>query len=218
MSLQLVIFDVDGLLLDTERVWQEVWRDVAKAYHIQELGTELFYKMIGISGQRVREILSESLKDYCDPREFLDQTRKEGLRRLQTELRAKPGAFDILSYIKQKHISCAVATSTCRELSEERLRRIGLYQYFDYICCGDEIEKRKPFPDIYLNVLQKMKVMPQSALVFEDSWVGVEAAHRAGVPCVMVPDLLPATVRERRMAKRIIPSLKEGYRIIEKMI
>lgn len=218
MSLQLVIFDVDGLLLDTERVWQEVWRDVAEAYHVEELGEELFRRVIGISGRRVRELLAESLKGCCDPEEFLERARGEGLRRLETQLRVKPGVFDILSYVRQRGISCAVATSTCRELTEERLRRMGLYDRFDYICCGDEVERGKPFPDIYLNTLQKMNVRPERALVFEDSWAGVEAAYRAGIPCVMVPDLLPATERERQRVKRIIPSLKQGYGIIDEMI
>lgn len=102
MSLDLVIFDVDGLILDTERVWQEVWRDVARDYALADVGASLFMKVVGYSGDTVREILHKELQGHCTPDEFLQTARKEGLERLKTQLKVKPGVYDILSFLKQK--------------------------------------------------------------------------------------------------------------------
>ena len=153
MSLDLVIFDVDGLMLDTERIWQEVWRDVARDYALEDVGASLFMKVVGYSGDTVREILHKELQGHCTPDEFLQTARKEGLERLKTQLKVKPGVYDTLSFLKQKKIKTAVATSTSRLLTEERLKRVGLYNEFSCICCGDEVRSKKPSPDIYLEVL-----------------------------------------------------------------
>ena len=96
----------------------------------------------------------------------------------------------MLDYLEQHHIKMAVATTTRRELTEQRLKKIGVYDRFDYVLCGDEVTKRKPDPEIYLSVLKKMDTDARNALVLEDSGVGVEAAYRAGIDCIQVPDLI----------------------------
>ena len=218
MSLDLVIFDVDGLMLDTERVWQEVWRDVAREYALADVGTSLFMKVVGYSGDTVKEILHKELQGHCTPDEFLQTARKEGLERLKTQLKVKPGVYDTLSFLKQKKIKTAVATSTSRLLTEERLKRVGLYNEFNCICCGDEVKNKKPSPDIYLEVLRKTGINNQRALVFEDSKVGITAAYRANIPCIMVPDLKEPEPELIKMFKQVLPSLKLAVPIIEKMI
>ena len=218
MSLDLVIFDVDGLMLDTERIWQEVWRDVARDYALEDVGASLFMKVVGYSGDTVREILQKELQGHCTPDEFLQTARKEGLERLKTQLKVKPGVYDILSFLKQKKIKTAVATSTSRLLTEERLKRVGLYDEFSCICCGDEVRNRKPSPDIYLEVLRKTGINNQRALVFEDSKVGITAAYRANIPCIMVPDLKEPEPEQIKMVKQVLPSLKLAVPVIEKMI
>ena len=218
MSLDLVIFDVDGLMLDTERIWQEVWRDVARDYVLEDVGASLFMKVVGYSGDTVREILQKELQGHCTPDEFLQTARKEGLERLKTQLKVKPGVYDILSFLKQKKIKTAVATSTSRLLTEERLKRVGLYDEFSCICCGDEVRNKKPSPDIYLEVLRKTGINNQRALVFEDSKVGITAAYRANIPCIMVPDLKEPEPEQIKMVKQVLPSLKLAVPIIEKMI
>ena len=193
MSLELVIFDVDGLLLNTERVWQDVWRDVAESYGISEWTQESFLHVVGRTGIAVREFLNTVLQGKCSTEEFLGTARQTGLKRLESQLEVKTGVYEILDYIKMTGIRCAVATSTSRVLTEERLRKLHLIQHFDYICCGDEVKHTKPSPDVYLNVIDTMNVCKDNALVFEDSAVGVQAAWSAGIPVVMVPDLVQAT-------------------------
>ena len=101
--------------------------------------------------------------------------------------------------------------------TEERLTRLQLIQYFDYICCGDEVVERKPSPEAYLKVLAKMNTAPEDALVFEDSKVGVQAAWNARIPVIMVPDLMPPTEVQKRQAIKIIASLSEAVPIIEEL-
>lgn len=176
MSLKLVIFDVDGLLLDTERVWQDVWYDTARDFGIDDWKREDFLNVVGRSGQPVYDYMEELFRGRCSTEEFMKVARQHGVERLERELTAKPGAVELLNCIKKAGLPCAVATATSRSLTEERLTRLQLIQYFDYICCGDEVVERKPSPEAYLKVLAKMNTAPEDALVFEDSKVGVQAA------------------------------------------
>lgn len=218
MSLSLVIFDVDGLLLDTERVWQEVWIDVAKEYSPDIAGKSLFKKVVGYSGESVGQILHQELQGHCTPEEFLETAREIGLERLRKELRVKPGVYEILSFLKKNKIRMAVATSTSRLLTEERLKRVGLYSNFDCICCGDDICNKKPSPDIYLEVLKKTGTNNKDALVFEDSKVGITAACRADIPCILIPDLIDPDQEQIKMAKQVLPSLNDAIPFIEQMM
>ena len=145
MSLKLVIFDVDGLLLDTERVWQDVWYDTARDFGIDDWKREDFLNVVGRSGQPVYDYMEELFRGRCSTEEFMKVARQHGVERLERELTAKPGAVELLNCIKKAGLPCAVATATSRSLTEERLTRLQLIQYFDYICCGDEVVERKPF-------------------------------------------------------------------------
>ena len=165
MSLKLVIFDVDGLLLDTERVWQDVWYDTARDFGIDDWKREDFLNVVGRSGQPVYDYMEELFRGRCSTEEFMKVARQHGVERLERELTAKPGAVELLNCIKKAGLPCAVATATSRSLTEERLTRLQLIQYFDYICCGDEVVERKPSPEAYLKVLAKMNTAPEDALV-----------------------------------------------------
>ena len=213
MSLKLVIFDVDGLLLDTERVWQDVWYDTARDFGIDDWKREDFLNVVGRSGQP----LQGEGGINAATEEFMKVARQHGVERLERELTAKPGAVELLNCIKKAGLPCAVATATSRSLTEERLTRLQLIQYFDYICCGDEVVERKPSPEAYLKVLAKMNTAPEDALVFEDSKVGVQAAWNARIPVIMVPDLMPPTEVQKRQAIKIIASLSEAVPIIEEL-
>ena len=104
----------------------------------------------------------------------------------------------------------AVATTTRRELTEQRLKKIGVFDRFDYVLCGDEVTKRKPNPEIYETVLKKMGVTNKNALVLEDSVVGVEAAYRAGIDCIQVPDLIAPTEVQEKQTICIVRDLTEA--------
>lgn len=190
--LELVVFDVDGLMLDTESVWKEAFDQAGDKYGIQNMGSTLFPQLVGKSSRDEKEVLDRYLSQ--DIQELvIEEWERIGYGMLEKEVPVKPGLNEILDFLDAHHIKKAVATTTRRELTEERLKRVGVYDHFDYVLCGDEVTNHKPDPEIYLSVLKKMDTDARNALVLEDSVVGVEAAYRAGIDCIQVPDIIAPT-------------------------
>lgn len=212
---KLVIFDVDGTLLDTEARWQEAWEVVGKQYGVSDLGTTLFLKCVGKSGKEEINFIKNFLKEAGVPETILQEANAYGLKLLAERIDVKPGAFELLDKLKTLNIQLGVATATRREWTMERLTRCGLIDYFDYILCGDQVTKRKPDPETYLKVLDYFKVEAKDALVLEDSIVGVEAAYRAQIPCIMIPDLVPASKKQEEQAIAIVETLHEVVAMID---
>ena len=213
--LKLVIFDVDGLMLDTESVWKEAFDQAGNKYGIQNMGSTLFPKLIGKSGRDEKEVLDRYLSQ--DIQELvIKEWERIGYGMLEKEVPVKPGLNEILDFLDAYHIKKAVATTTRRELTEERLRKIGVYDRFDYVLCGDEVINRKPDPEIYLSVLKKMHTKAENALVLEDSGVGVEAAYRAGIDCIQVPDIIAPTDVQKKQTIYTAKDLMEARDYIEK--
>ena len=147
--------------------------------------------------------------------QLINEWRQIGLSSLEKEVPVKPGLYEMLDYLEQHHIKMAVATTTRRELTEQRLKKIGVYDRFDYVLCGDEVTKRKPDPEIYLSVLKKMNTDAKNALVLEDSVVGVEAAYRAGIDCIQVPDLIAPTEVQKKQTVYTAKDLMEARDYIQ---
>ena len=122
-------------------------------------------------------------------------------------LPVKAGVREILSWIKEHGIKIALASSTRRAIVEAELKAAGLYDYFDKVICGDMVEKSKPAPDIFLKACNELGVRPCDAYAIEDSYNGVRSAQSAGLKCIMVPDLVPATDEMRELAERVLPDL-----------
>lgn len=215
MKPKLVIFDVDGLMLDTEKRWQKAWQEVGLKYGIEDLGGSIFLKCVGRTGNEVETIISQELKDHNDPIKILNEARSYGKKLLDEKIDVKPGIFELLRFLEDKSIRKAVATSTSRNLTIERLTRLNLIEHFDYILSGDEVEKRKPNPEIYLKVMNHFDVDSKDVLILEDSKVGVEAAYRAGGSCIMVPDLVQPDQLQIDQTYAIVSSLFEVREYID---
>lgn len=213
--LELVVFDVDGLMLDTESVWKEAFDKAGDKYGIPGLGDTLFPSLIGKRLEDEQELLDRLLPGDIQE-SLLNDWRQMGLSSLEKEVPVKPGLNEILDFLDAHHIKKAVATTTRRELTEERLRKIGVYDRFDYVLCGDEVTNRKPDPEIYLSVLKKMDTDARNALVLEDSVVGVEAAYRAGIDCIQVPDIIAPTDVQKKQTIYTAKDLMEARDYIEK--
>lgn len=218
MKPRLVIFDVDGLMLDTEARWQEAWQRTGEKYGIKDLGTNVFLKCVGRTGKVVEDTVKEELTHYdVNPLAILEECRNLGTKLLDERIDVKPGIYQLLDFLDDMTIQKAVATTTKRTLTNERLTRLGLINRFDYILCGDEVIQRKPNPEIYQKVIQHFNISPKEAIVLEDSFVGVEAAYRAQIPCVMIPDLLPPQSKQKEETIAILGSLEEAVEFLKKM-
>lgn len=167
--LELVIFDVDGLMIDTESVWKNAFDKAGDKYGIPNLGDTLFPSLIGKRLEDEQELLDRLLPSDIQDK-LLNEWRQIGLGSLEREVPVKPGLYEMLDYLEQHHIKMAVATTTRRDLTEQRLKKIGVYDRFEYVLCGDEVTNRKPDPEIYLSVLKRMDTDARNALVLEDSW------------------------------------------------
>lgn len=212
---KLIIFDVDGLMLDTESKWQEAWQTVGNRYGVSDLGKTTFMKCVGRNGKEVESIIEEDLKNFDNPKMILKEVREYGNKLLNEKISTKKGLFELLDFIKTLSIPIAVATATEKTTTYERLSKLHLLDYFDYILCGNEVHLRKPNPEIYQKVLQYFHIMPQDALILEDSYVGVEAAYRANVPCIMIPDLAPACEKQRNETIAVVSSLLDVIDILK---
>lgn len=211
---ELVIFDVDGLMIDTESVWKNAFDKAGDKYGISNLGDTLFPSLIGKRLEDEQELLDRLLPSDIQDK-LLNEWRQIGLSSLEKEVPVKPGLYEMLDFLEQHHIKMAVATTTRRDLTEQRLKKIGVYDCFEYVLCGDEVTKRKPNPEIYLSVLKRMDTDARNALVLEDSVVGVEAAYRAGIDCIQVPDLIAPTEVQEKQTICIVKDLMEARDYIQ---
>lgn len=214
MGIKLVIFDVDGLLLNTEFVWDTVWKNVADKYNEPRF-YDLHKYAVGITGKETEDLITNNLPDVENPLQMLQEARNIGAQLLKTEVDVMPGAFELLDYLKARNFSLAVATTTPRKLTMERLKQTGLIDYFHVIVCGDEVKRRKPDPEIYTTVLMKTGYSADEAIVFEDTGYGITAAYNAKIRPVMVPSVRQPNEAERAMCFDIIDNLAKGIEIIE---
>ncbi|MCI8660346.1 MAG: HAD family phosphatase [Lachnospiraceae bacterium] len=204
-----VIFDMDGLMIDSERVTYEGYVIVCgklglrmeEAFYKQVLGLplptvfQMFYDKYG-SSFPMEQVL-EQVHRYMD-----DRFCKEGVP-------VKEGLKDLLDYLKRKDYKTIVATSSNRDRVDRILEQTKLTGYFDDSICGDEIERGKPHPDIFQKACEKMGVKPEEAIVLEDSEAGIQAAFSAGIPVICVPDMKYPREGFREKTVRIVDSLTE---------
>ena len=215
---KLIIFDVDGLMLDTEARWQEAWDSVGKRYGVQDLGNTTFLKCVGRNGKEVEDIVKNDLRQFAHPEKILQEVREYGDELLKERIDIKKGLMELLRFIQSLSIPVAVATATDKDTTYQRLSRLQLWDQFDYILCGNEVHLRKPHPEIYETVLNYFGVDSQEAWVLEDSYVGVEAAYRAHITCIMIADLAPAQEKQKRETFAIVDSLIDVIDILKKNI
>ncbi|MDD2964985.1 MAG: HAD family phosphatase [Bacteroidales bacterium] len=201
----LVIFDMDGLMLDTEAKWAQAWEDVGRKYS-HDFGIERFRELVGISGQPVYDKVASWVNH--DPKKYIDEAHELGLQYINEQgIDPKVGLFELLDYLERNQIKKAVATTTRKAMAHKHLQDIGILDKFDFIICGDEVKNRKPDPEIYLRVIAKMAITKTQTLILEDSYHGVQGAYNAQIDCIMVPDLLEPGPEQKQQTVAILKSL-----------
>ena len=184
-----VIFDMDGLVFDTERVFMEQLA-VAMKERGYNLSREVYIKTTGTTGSTLKNIMVANYGDDY-PLEECSSIAQSRLAVIAETvgLNVKPQIHELLEMLKDKNIPCAVASSTNSEHVKKYLGHSGLLGYFSEIIGGEMVLHSKPEPDIFLMACEKLKIAPSASLVLEDSENGVKAAYTAGIPVICIPDL-----------------------------
>jgi HAD superfamily hydrolase (TIGR01509 family) len=188
-----VIFDMDGLLLDSERLALRSHAEAAREFGIV-MDEEFCLTMVGIPEDQCRVLVEKAFGSNVPADEYLACSGRQMEVLIDCGLLTlKPGAIELLSFLDRQSLPRALATSSGRARADRRLRKMGLFDRFREIVTRDDVERGKPHPDLFLAASQRLGVPPSNCLVLEDSYAGVKAATAAGCPVIMVPDLLPPT-------------------------
>lgn len=190
-KLELVIFDMDGLMIDSESICIRAWEKTIENFGLT-IKKEFFKDMIGSDANALRKKLDNILEKKFDFMEILQNQRKMASEIVNKEgIKRKKGILELLDYLDKNNIKKAVATSSFREKTERYLKITDLNRRFDYIICGDEIEKPKPAPDLYNNVCEYFNIKRENLIILEDSLNGLNAAKSAFIEKrIYIPDLV----------------------------
>lgn len=191
--IQAVIFDMDGVLFDTERLMKEGWLKAAEKMNFT-LTEEHLKQMRGGSRTRNALLFQEWYNgkiDYNEGRVLRSQYVDTYVEKYS--MPEKKGLKELLSYLKEENILCAIATSTNRKRASRYWDMTGITDFFAGSVCGDEVTNSKPDPEIFLTAAAKLGISPQNCMIVEDSINGLKAARASGAVTCMVPDLTPYT-------------------------
>lgn len=210
------IFDMDGLMLDTEKLLVRFWKEAAAEYgysmtdqnvfEIRSLSRKysvpllksIFGEEFPFSEVRNRRIVL--MNDYIDKYGF----------------EVKKGLYELLDYLKVNGYRTAVATATARERAENYLKKIDVYSYFDAVICGDMVTNGKPEPDIYLTASGELGLPPEECAAFEDSPNGIRSAYAAGCKVIMIPDLTQPDDNIKPLLSGLYESLDKAVDFFER--
>jgi HAD superfamily hydrolase (TIGR01509 family) len=208
-----VIFDMDGTLLDTERVAQEAFFSACAELSVPPR-TDLLLRCVGAAESIARSILKEGYGPKVDCEALFATWNRFFTQLCQlTPVPLKEGAESLLDTVAQLGLPMAIATSSHTSHAVEKLRRAGLLERFRAVIGADQVQRPKPDPEVYLKAAHCLGVDPRDCLAVEDSEYGVRAAHAAGMTVIQVPDLAPPNADLRALGHIVLASLKEvaGY-------
>ena len=186
-----IIFDMDGLLLDTEKLSYQSFISTAAAYD-QTFQFDDYRQLIGRNAKTGIEILRRMLPAGIDAAKFKDDWLDVYRQLLDHHIDVKPGAYHLLASLAKMQVPRAVATSSSGTKARAILDRVGLWQYIPHLTGGDEVKAGKPAPDVYLDAAKKLGVDAPRCIAFEDSETGITAALAAGMRVIQIPDLIAA--------------------------
>ena len=208
-----VVFDMDGVLFDSERLCQDSWLAVAKESGLPGM-EEIFPRCIGLNANDSRQVVLDAYGqdfDYEGFRQrasvwFWEFIEKNGLP-------VKTGVRELLNWLRDHKWTVGLASSTRRSSVEKCLESAGITEYFQEIITGDMVEHSKPLPDIYLLACRKLGKKPEESYAIEDSPNGIRSAHAAGMHPLMVPDMIAPDEEMRNLSERVFENLYEiiGY-------
>lgn len=186
---ELVIFDMDGLMFDTGQISYRAYLESAKQFDFT-VNQSVYYYLTGRRDPEIREGMRQLYGKNAPISEWRDNVILNREKILSDEKRVykKKGLLELLEFLKMNHYKIALASSTSREKIEYYFKIEGMPDVFDIIIAGDEVHNGKPNPEIFLKACEKANILPEHALVLEDSLVGIEAALQGNITPFLIPD------------------------------
>lgn len=210
-----VVFDMDGVLFDTERLAQEAWKAVGREEGV-ELPDSLILQCVGLDITQARELFCRHFGREVP----FDRWRELRIAKVFETIREngmpeKPGLYEILDYLNRRGIKKALATSSHRSTVDGYFNVCRIGSYFDAVISAEAVEKRKPDPAIYRKAAAELGLKPEECMAVEDSPVGVLSAFRAGLKPVMIPDLIQPDQETEKLLYARLESLDELTGLLE---
>jgi HAD superfamily hydrolase (TIGR01509 family) len=208
------IFDMDGLLIDTEAVYIEAYYAAAQA-----IGTEmplaLCHAMIGVPTRECEAMIQDHFGPDFSVEQFQTHFSEQAKMMLDAHVPVKPGAAEMLEYLAGRGLPLAIATSSRPTTVQRHLGSAGLLGHFKAIATRYDVERGKPHPDVYLEAARRLGVAPGRCIAFEDSNVGLTAAHAAGTMAIMVPDIVPPSPEVRAKCLTVVSDLHAALKLLQ---
>lgn len=212
-----IIFDMDGVLIDSERISFKCFQEVFKEYNYK-MEEKFYLKLIGRNVKSIKEIME---KEYGSDFPFDTIYKKKAQLALETTNKngviIKPGVHELLDYLNEEDYKIAVATSTRRERALELLQEAKIKDKVNFVVCGDEVENSKPDPEIFLKAAKGLDVDPKKCIVIEDSDAGITAAHAAKMTGIHVPDMKQLEEETKELAFKVCKSLEAVREYLEEI-
>ena len=210
-----VIFDMDGVLFDTERLCLESWTRLADEQGLEDM-EEVFTRCIGTNHHDTVEIIKARYGQDFPYEEFSARAGKLFWQWIdENGMPVKIGVRELLDYLKENRYLVSLASSSSQRSIERCLDRAGIREYFQQITSGDRVVHSKPNPEIYQLACDGLGISPKDAYAIEDSYNGIRSAYAAGLQPIMVPDLIPPNEEMQQMSRVILPDLTQVISYLE---
>lgn len=207
--MQCVVFDMDGVLFDSEALVLHSWEQTAEIHGIPDV-REVCLRCLGTNAEKSRQLFLEKYgADFPYDTYKTEMSARYWENVGEGKLALKPGVREILDALRQHGWKTAIASSTRTAVVREEMQHFGLEQMFHEIIGGDMVRRSKPDPEIYLTACRALGADPAETYAVEDSYNGIRAAAAAGMRPVMIPDLLPPTPEIEQLTEQIFPSMAE---------
>ena len=213
--IQAVIFDMDGLMFDTERLWDTLWEPACQALSLAMPANleEFLAGGRGLAGTKLNEHIQKYFPQI-DPQVIVEKVWELAEERFGQGVPCKPGLEELLKTLEEKKIPRIVASSSPRALILKNLETTGMSRYFEQVVCAADVRFSKPAPDIFLEAARRLGVDIHECVVLEDSFNGVRAGHAAGAVTVMVPDIAQPDEEIRTLYNRCCRDLHEVRQLL----
>lgn len=209
-NIQCVIFDMDGVIFDTENLCMQLWIELADRQGFKKDVRKPMYESIGTNIQVTTEIFKSYYGEDFPFEKYKEEVRAATKAYINERgMPIKQGAVELLEYLKETGFRIGLASSTNHQTVKTNLLRARLYEYFDVIIGGDMVERSKPEPDIFLECCKTLGIKPNETFIIEDSYNGIRAAKSAGAIPLMVPDMIPADEEMKQLSFKIFETLDD---------